>query len=200
MLKLKKVAVTGGLSCGKSSVLNLFKELGAHVVSADEIVHQLLSPETHIGQEVIKLIGFDIVKKGRIDRAAIAKKVFDQPELLKSLEKILHPAVYDAIESQFERLKSEGKTGLFVVEIPLLFESGNGRDFDATVSITSSEALSIERFKKATSYGEEEFHKRMSQQMDPKEKARRATYVIRNEGSWEDLRREVKNIYNLLTT
>ena len=57
MLKLKKVAVTGGLSCGKSSVCRIFKELGAYVVSADKIVHQLLSPDANLGQKIVQLIG-----------------------------------------------------------------------------------------------------------------------------------------------
>lgn len=195
MLILKKVAVTGGLSCGKSSVCRLFKDLGAHVCSADEIVHQLLSPETHLGQEVIKLIGIDIVVDNRIDRNAIAKKVFDQPKLLKSLEKLLHPAVYNAIENQFQKLKSEGKKGLFVIEIPLLFESESPTPYDATIAVVAPEALCIERFGK----GEEGYRKRMSQQLNPQEKARRANFVIHNDGTLESLRSVVEHIYHQLT-
>lgn len=191
MLILKKVAVTGGLACGKSSVCRIFKDLGAYVVSADEIVHQLLNPETHLGQEIIQLLGV-------IDRAAIAKKVFDDPTLLQGLEKLLHPAVYKAIESQYEQLKSEGKTGLFVAEVPLLFESDPAPDM-ATIAVLAPETLCIERFKKATGYGEEEFRKRSSRQLDPKEKGRLAQYRIHNEGSLDDLRRQVKNLYNQLT-
>lgn len=187
--------MTGGLSCGKSSVCRLFKDLGAYVCSADEIVHQLLSPEKHLGQEVIKLIGIEIVVNNRIDRNVIAKKVFDQPKLLQALEKLLHPAVYKAIESQYESLKGEGKKGLFVIEIPLLFESEHIPPFDATIAVVAPETLCIERFQK----GEEEYRKRMSRQLSPEEKARRATYVIHNDGSWDSLRSAVANIYHQLT-
>ena len=79
MLRLRKVAVTGGLSCGKSSVCRIFKELGAYVVSADEIVHRLLSTKTNLGQQVISLLGKEIITNGKINRSTIAKKVFNDP-------------------------------------------------------------------------------------------------------------------------
>ena len=85
MLKIKKVAVTGGLAAGKTTVCQLFKELGACVVSADEIVHQLLSPGTAVGQQVVSLLGSDIISDQGLDRKKIAAKVFSQPDLLLSL-------------------------------------------------------------------------------------------------------------------
>ncbi len=94
MLKLEKVAITGGLSCGKSSVCRYFKELGAYVISADEIVHQLLIPTNELGQEVIALLGKDIAVNGTIDRSMIAKKVFENKTLLLSLEKLIHIDLY----------------------------------------------------------------------------------------------------------
>src|SRR5262245_55950333 len=103
MLILKKVAVTGGLSCGKSSVCRIFKELGAYVVSADDIVHQLLTPQTKPGQQVIELMGSDIVVDQHIDRSKIAKKVFGNLKLLKSLEQILHPAVRHEIDKKYQQ-------------------------------------------------------------------------------------------------
>src|ERR1700733_7337913 len=130
MLKLRKIAVTGGLSCGKSSVCRIFKELGATVVSADEIVHQLLSPQVSFGQQVIMLMGPDIVVKGQIDRSRIAKKVFNNRTLLNSLEKILHPAVNNEIENLYQTALAKHKDKIFVAEIPLLYESDFGQ-FDA---------------------------------------------------------------------
>src|SRR5580700_5876146 len=98
MLKTKKIAVTGGLAAGKTTVCQIFKELGAYVVSADEIVHQLLSPGTTVGQQVIKLLGSDIISGQELDRKKIAAKVFFQRDLLHLLEEIIHPAVFDEIE------------------------------------------------------------------------------------------------------
>jgi dephospho-CoA kinase len=197
MLTLRKVAVTGGLSSGKSSVSRYFKELGAVVVSADEIVHQLLSPHDLIGQQVIKLIGSDIVQAGKIDRSKIAKKVFNDLDLLKSLEKILHPAVKNEIEKQYQMAVKNEIKGLFVTEIPLLFESDSGC-FDATIAVISEPDLCRMRFKQTTGYDNDEFDKRMARQFSPEEKASRATFVIRNNGSLEDLRQAVIAIYSKL--
>jgi dephospho-CoA kinase len=92
-METRKIAVTGTLSSGKSTVCQLLKEFGAYVVSADEIVHRLLRVETEIGQKVIDLLGEEILSEGQIDRAKIAKKVFRNPQLLQALEQIIHPQV-----------------------------------------------------------------------------------------------------------
>ncbi len=197
MLNLRKIAVTGGLSSGKSSVSRIFKELGAVVVSADEIVHQLLSPHDLIGQQVIKLMGSDIVQNGKIDRAKIAQKVFNNRDLLHSLEQILHPAVRLEVERQYQQAREQGINGLFVAEIPLLFESDSGT-FDATVAVISDAEVCRMRFKKITGYDDNEFDKRMARQLPPEEKAQKATFVIRNNGSLDDLRQAVVAIYNKL--
>ena|ERR1700722_11642684 len=197
MLVLKKVAVTGGLSCGKSLVCCILKEIGATVVSADEIVHQLLSPKEPVGQQVIKLIGPDIVVNEQIDRFKIAKKVFNQPALLHSLEQILHPEVQHEIERRYQQAVLDGKSGVFAAEIPLLFESDSGH-FDATIAVISDLNLCKQRFKESTGYEEEEFEKRMARQLTLEEKAKRATFVINNNGSKEDLRQAVIAIYTQL--
>ncbi len=197
MLILKKVAVTGGLSCGKSSVCRIFKELGAYVVSADEIVHHLLTPETRPGQQVIELIGSDIVVDHHIDRSKIAQKVFGNPNLLKSLEQILHPAVRNEIDKQYQYALQQGQATLFVVEIPLLFEAFS-EGYSETIAVIAERESCIRRFRQSSGYGREEYEKRMARQFSPEEKARRATYVIPNDGSMEDLRQAVVEINNKL--
>src|SRR5690348_8893921 len=129
MLDLKKVAVTGGLSSGKSTVCQIFRGLGSHVISADAIVHQLLSPNTSLGQEVIKLLGVEIVINKTIDRKSIANKVFNNPQLLHQLEKLLHPAVFNEMKKEYEKAKNFSAP-LFVAEVPLLFEAGQENWFD----------------------------------------------------------------------
>lgn len=204
---LKKVAVTGGLSSGKSTVCLFFKEFGAYVVSADEIVHQLLSPNRPAGQEVIKLLGPDIVFHDQIDRSRVARHVFNNPQLLHSLEQVLHPAVRHEIDRQYQNVKEIGDLSLFVAEIPLLFEgmtisSSNGSckeacggQYDYTIAVIADKETSRNRYKQVSGHSEEEFDKRMARQLSPEEKARLATFVIRNDGSLEELRRAVKKIY-----
>ena len=122
MLKLKKIAVTGGISSGKSTFCQYLKELGAETINADTVVHRLLSPNTILGLQVIDLLGPDIVKDDRIDRSIVASKVFSDYKLLDQLEGLLHPAVFRETERLYQEAVQQAFP-LFVAEIPLLFEA-----------------------------------------------------------------------------
>lgn len=195
MLILKKIAITGGLSSGKSSVCRFFKELGAYVVSADEIVHQLLSSETDIARQVTTLLGDDIAVDGQIDRSRIAGKVFRNAELLQGLERILHPAVREKTLEHYRKAVAEGAS-LFIAEIPLLFETGGEEDYDYTISVIADPELSVNRFHAFTGLGKEEYQRRMARQLSPQEKCTKADFVIHNNGSLADLKQAVVDIYH----
>lgn len=198
MLGLRKVAVTGGLACGKSSVCRVFRELGAYVVSADDIVHQLLFPNTPIGQQVIHLLGSDIVVDGKIDRKLIAKKVFNDKRLLQALENLLHPAVLDEIEKQYEEVKQNTNTTLFVAEVPLLFEINAENHFDSVIAVNADTISCQRRFHAATGLDVEEYNKRMAFQLPKEEKNKRANYIIYNNDSVQEMRTAVVNLFHQL--
>jgi dephospho-CoA kinase len=196
MLKLKKIAVTGGLSAGKTTVCQLFKELGAYVVSADAIVHQLLSPGTALGQQVINLLGSEIVNANELDRNKIAAKVFSEPDYLKALEEILHPAVFHEIERRYQEASREKKYPLFVAEIPLLYEAEGESHFDFIISVDAQEELCKARFL----HGQHtDFEKRMKRQISPKTKKSLAHHTLENNGTLEQLKQSVKILYTQLT-
>lgn len=199
MLRLRKIAITGGLACGKTAVCRILRKLGATVVSADDIVHQLLSPDTPIGKKVIDLIGTEIIENNTINRSKLAKRVFNQPELLKSLEEILHPAVKEEIEKQYLEAQNQGDAALFVAEIPLLFESRTHFPFDAVVAVIADADTCQERFKQKSGQDTDEWIRRMQEQIDPAEKAARADFVIINNGSLEETEEQVKILYQQLT-
>lgn len=199
MLKLRKIAVTGGLASGKSTVCQMLHDLGAYTVSADEIVHQLLSPDTVIGKQIITIFGSEILCDQRIDRKKIAQQVFSSPEKLRVLEQILHPAVFDEIDNRYQRIKHEGKHPLFVAEIPLLYESQSKAKYDAVISVVADESLCKERFLKKSKLNEKDFEERIQHQFDQREKALRADYVIYNNGSLDELRENVRAIFLILT-
>ena len=197
MLKIKKIAVTGALAAGKTTVCKIFKELGAYVVSADEIVHQLLSPGTDVGQQVASLIGSDIISGNTFNRKKIAAKVFSQPDLLTALERIVHPVVFNEIEKQYQQVSQEGKCPLFVAEIPLLYETNNEGNFDGVISVLAPPNLCCERFIEQTQNSSDEFNQRMSRQMAPQGKADRAHYTIENCGTFKELKTTSKtSIFN----
>lgn len=199
LVRLRKVAITGGLSCGKSSVCRILSELGAYVVSADKVVHQLLSSDTTLGHQVVELLGPEILVNQTIDRSRISRIVFRNMDLLRAFEQLVHPAVYREIDKEYqEQLNHPFPPPLFAAEIPLLFESGGKRDYDAVVAVIAKRDDCCKRFIEATGHDEAEFNDRMARQFSPQEKAKRADYVIYNDGSIDDLREATRELFRKL--
>lgn len=198
MLTLRKVAVTGGLSCGKSTVCKMLQEKGAYVVDADAIVHQLLSPQSSVGQELRALFGEEAIRENKFDRKLIAKKAFSNEETLKKLEPILHPKVLEEIEKQYKSVQGKQYT-LFVAEIPLLYEVDKSHLFDKVIAVIAAPVIAQERFQKKTQLSPKDFEKRMSHQLPPSEKCAKADFIISNDGSLSKLKKQVDFIYQQLT-
>jgi dephospho-CoA kinase len=197
MLNLLKIAITGGIASGKSTVCRHFEKLGATVVSADAIVHELLDPNTALGQKIIRTLGSDVLRNGKIDRSLVSDKVFKDPKLLSQLEQLLHPAVLKEIELRYETARRAGKSPLFVVEIPLLYEIGAQTFYDAVVAVVAEESLAKERFQ-AAGHKPQEFEKRMNRQLPQKIKSAKAHYTIQNNGTLQDLYTEVEKLFATL--
>lgn len=198
MLKLKKIAITGGVASGKSSVCRFFQELGAFVVSADAMVHELLDPNTDLGQQVIRQFGPEILVNGNLSRKMIAEKAFKDPQQLEILEKLLHPAVLSKIEEQYAQACLSGRYTSFVVEIPLLFEIQGEQFYDCIITVLADEAVARRRFEQA-GFTREEYDRRMKRQLRPEQKAERAHYTIQNNGTLDDLKKQVIALNNILT-
>lgn len=186
---MKKIAVTGGIASGKTTVCHLFEELGAYCVSSDEIVHQLLVSTTPLGKEIITLLGADIVVDQALSRERISQKVFRDPLLLKELEKRIHPEVQKIIETKAE-IASSLHIPLFVAEIPLLYEAGFESFYDMIIVVLSDEKKCLERFP----YGEDEYRHRNQRLMPIGEKISKADFVIDNNGTLENLRKTIQPI------
>lgn len=198
MLNLRKIAITGGLAAGKTSVCQILRSLGAHVISADAIVHRLLSPSSELHDKVVELLGSDILDGQRIDRAKVAKKVFGDPAKLQQLEKLLFPAVRKEIELDYRQAQRNNPDSLFVAEIPLLFESSNEDFFDAVVAVIAPENLCRARFSATSGYGSDEFLLRSSRQLPAEVKAQKAHYTIINDSTLVELEKKVKDLYPTL--
>lgn len=194
MLKLRKIAVTGGVSSGKSTVCGILKELGAFVISADEIAHQLLSPHTLIGKKVIEVLGSGIVSQDRIDRKKVADLVFSHPEKLEELEKIIHPAVYQEMERWYTKIQNKKNISLFVAEIPLYYESKPPIPFDLVITVAAEPSLCLQRLQQKNPSALEDFALRMKRQIPLQKKREQADFVIDNNGSLEELNQAVRNI------
>lgn len=196
MLDLRKVAVTGGLCCGKTRFCRYLQELGAKVVDADAIVHGLLSPNTDLGKKIVELLGADSVVGKEFDRKVIAEKVFLDSKKLQQLEWLLHLPTFVEIRHRYEHEndKDNDRVPLFVAEIPLLFEVGGENYFDITIAVTASEQLCQQRYHDLNDY-----KKRMQQQLPLEEKIEKADLVVANDGTLDQLQDLAKDIFVLLT-
>ena len=178
------VGLTGGLGSGKSEALAACERLGAATLSSDAVVHELLGTA-----EVRDLLrarwGDRVVAGDEVDRAAVAAIVFEQPEELAWLEAELFPRV--GLRTAAWRADLEGRDPppeIAVVEVPLLFEAGREGFFDATIAVVADEAR---REARAAERGHEGVAGREGRQLAQEEKAARADFVIRNDGSLADL-------------
>ena len=197
MLKLKKIAITGGVASGKTSVCRFFQELGAFVVNTDAIVHELLVFGTDLGQKIIQQFGLEVLRNGQIDRQRIAERVFKNSDELKQLEQILHPAVLRKIEELYDKACHAGKFTLFVVEMPLLFEIHGEGFYDYVISVLANKDVARLRFETA-GFLAADYDQRMKYQLSPEQKAKRAHYIIKNNGSLEDLKQQVAQLNNTI--
>lgn len=188
---MRKVAVTGGLSSGKTTVCQLFAELGAYVVNSDEIVHQLFTNDDPLRQKIVQLFGHEVIGDHQINRKEIAKIAFSRPELLRTLERLVHPIVFHEIDKRCRQAQAQAYP-LFIAEVPLLYESEKEEEFDDVVVVLAPEKLARKRFASRES---NDFDIRMNQQIDPEKKAARADFVIVNDGDIEQLKLQVKVLY-----
>lgn len=191
---IQKLAVTGGLSCGKSSVCQIFQDLGATTVSADEIVHDLLSNDSQTFHAIVDLLGNGVVVDGKLDRSKIGAIVFSSPQELEALESILHPLVHEKIEQAYQKALNDPSIELFIAEVPLLFETGTEALYDKTIAVVADRGYTRERFIHKTGKDVEEYERRMAKQLSPEEKASRSHFVIINNGSFDDLQRQVEKV------
>lgn len=175
------IGLTGAMAAGKSEALAALERLGAATLSADAVVHELLDSE-RIRDPLIQRWGERVAPGGRIDRRRVGEIVFERPDELAWLEGILHPAVGEEIAAWRGRLPRD--LPLAVAEVPLLFETGMEGDFDATICVVAADEV---RAARASDRKTQALQGRSERQLSQEEKAARATYVVRNDGTLAEL-------------
>jgi dephospho-CoA kinase len=176
-----KIGLTGGIAAGKSEALKAFGRLGAATLSSDAVVHELLEGEP-LRARLVERWGPDVLGPDGVDRAMIGEVVFADPEELSWLESQIHPLVQKRTTAWLLGLGED--TEVAVVEVPLLFEAGSDKVFDATVAVVTADEVRRER---AAARGHALVDEREARQLTQLEKAERADYLIENDGSLEDL-------------
>jgi len=189
------VGLAGGIASGKSAVARLLHAAGAVVLNADTLAHDALrAPD--VRDRVVAAFGTGVLAPdGEVDRSRLAAKVFGNPERLGQLESMIHPKVFEAIDRAIGNLGSEnGKRAILVIDAPLLFETGLDGLADAVIFVEAPIELREARAAKTRGWAPGEVARRETHQISPEEKRERATWVIENKGTLEELEDRVREI------
>ncbi len=189
------VGLTGGLGAGKSTALAALEELGAATLSTDVVVHELLATDELRGQ-IADRFGADVVRDGTVDRSALAARAFESTEAREWLEGLLWPRVGERVAGWRSDVEAMDPPPLAaVVEVPLLFEAGIQAGFDHTVAIVADETV---RAGRAGSRGHRAVEERTGRQLTQDEKAQRADFSVRNDGTPEELKSELSRLLSTM--
>ena len=203
-----KVGLTGGIASGKSVVGEMFVTLGAHLIQADAIAHELMQPGEVVYREVVRHFGEGILNAdGTVHRARLAEAAFgaggeSKDSRIQELNRIVHPAVIRRQEEWMEEVGRGDPRAIAMVEAALILEAGSGKGFDRLVVVTCRPEQRIRRWATRVGVDEEiarrEVGRRMAAQFPDEEKIKAADYVIDNSGSLDETRKQVSKVYGEL--
>ena len=209
-----KVGLTGGIACGKTVVGEMFVSLGAHLVQADRIAHDLMLPGRPVYNEVVRHFGRDILNRDlSINRAKLAELAFGAPQSagsfgtdavkhVQELNRIVHPAVIRAQEEWMEETGRQDPHAIAIVEAALIVEAGAAKRFDRLIVVTCTDEQRVARFaarqKIDLETARNEVSRRMAVQLPDAEKIEAADYVIDNSGTMGQTREQVARVWEQL--
>ena len=198
---MKVIGLTGGIGSGKSTVSGFLKELGAVIIDADRVGHEVLKPDSGAWREVVAAFGKEILTPdGDIDRRKLGEIVFANNEALARLNQIMHPRIYALVKALIEEYRQQG-VGVVVLEAPVLLEAGRPSLVDEVDEVwvtVAPESTVLKRLKKKLGLSEPESLARIRSQLPPEEKIKHADVVIDTDCSLDELKSRVKKLWRNL--
>ena len=187
-----RVALTGGIGSGKSSVGEILQELGAVVIDSDDLAKSVIERGTDGFEQVIAAFGDEILSSGEIDRSKLAAQVFNDEAKRRKLESIIHPLVRKAAEEQSKNLPDDA---IVVNEIPLLFETNGASRFDFVISVSTKDELRVARLKQR-GMKDYEIAQRIAAQATDQQRSSISHAVIENNDSKDALAARVQKVWD----
>lgn len=188
------VALTGGIGSGKSTVGELFQQLGAVVVDSDQLAREVVERGSSGFEQIVTLFGDEILKNGEINRSLLAEIIFKDPAKRKDLEQITHPLIRKAFA---DIVAKSGDRAIVINQIPLLVESKYEYNFDHVITVSTSEDKRIARLL-AKGYTQEQIQNRMKSQVSDAAREKIADSIIQNNESEKELLPQVEKIWEQL--
>ncbi len=195
---VRRVALTGGIATGKSHVRARFEAFGVPTIDSDVLAREAVAPGTAGLAAVVNRFGRDVLHSdGTLDREKLAQIVFADPDARRALEAIIHPEVRRATDGWFAALDAD-RPPYAIADIPLLYEVGRDRDFDAVIVVACDPETQARRVMKRDGVSEADARQRIAAQLPIAQKVRRADYVVRTDGTYEDTNRQVSAVFERL--
>jgi dephospho-CoA kinase len=197
--QLPVIGLTGGIGAGKSTVTQILEELGAAVIDADKVGHQIYLPDLPAWGEIVTTFGQQVLNTDRtINRQALGKIVFADPEALQMLNRIVHPKMFDRMAELIAELRAQGGIQAIVVEAAVLIEANWMPLVDQVWVVLASDTVVVDRLAKQRHLSPEQVRTRIAAQLSNEERLKHAHVVIRNDGSLEEVRAAVQQAWNQL--
>jgi len=189
------VGLTGSVGTGKSTVARFFRELGAYVIDWDELAREVVRPNSEAWRQIVEHFGADIVNQdSTLNRQKLADIVFRNKEELAKLNEIVHPQVFIEDERITNQIRNNDPDALVVKDIPLLLEANLPIVVDKIIVVYASRGVQLKRLEEK-GMSREDAERRIRSQLSLEEKMKFADFVINNDGSLEETRKQVKEIY-----
>jgi len=189
-----RIGVTGIFASGKGTVCEMFRELGAGIVDTDIVAREIMGPGAIGLKRVIEEFGDSFISSdGTLDRRGFANSVFSSAGKVKRLNELTHPLILDIV------MERTSGAGIFMVNTPLLFESGFDKYMEKNIVVTAGNDQVLVRGSKRDNITPEEIKERLKHQIPLNEKVKLADYVIDNSGNIDNTKRQVADIWNILT-
>lgn len=197
---MRNIGMTGGIGCGKSKVAEIFESLGFYTIDSDITSRKVMEINEPAYNQIVSYFGEDILDKDKnIIRKKLGNIVFNNKEKLKVLENIVHPAIYEYERKKRAEIYGRNSKAVIITHAALMIESGSYKNYDAVIIVTCNKDVQINRVMQRDNISMLDAEKIISCQMNQSERLKYADFIIDNSSNIDDLKKEVKRVYNLIS-
>lgn len=197
---MRNIGMTGGIGSGKNQVADIFNQLGFYTIDSDISSRKVMEKGEAAYEKIVSFFGSDILDENdNILRKKLGDIVFSDKAKLKTLENIVHPAIYEYERKERSKIYGKDDKAVVITHAALIIESGSIDKYDALIVISCPDELQVERVMQRDNFSEEKARNIVAHQMPNEERLKYADFIIDNSSTLDDLYNEVKRVHNLIT-